>query len=253
MNDMRKLAMDSVAGLHGSHANQDLGHFVAGRPLEGAGQAFEILDPSTGAAIGKGRDATESELEAAVCAARDSFSEWSGTAPETRRKILNKVADLIVARADEIAAVECLDSGQCWRFMSKAALRGAENFRFFADRAPGAADGLALPSADHINITTRKAIGPVAVITPWNTPFMLSTWKIAPALAAGCTVVQKPAEWSPYSARLLVEIANEAGLPAGVFNSVNGLGETTGKRLTEHPDIKAIAFVGESCVRARRR
>jgi 5-carboxymethyl-2-hydroxymuconic-semialdehyde dehydrogenase len=84
------------------------------------------------------------------------------------------------------------------------------------------------------------------VITPWNTPFMLSTWKIAPALAAGCTVVHKPAEWSPYSARLLIEIANEAGLPPGVFNAVNGLGETTGRRLTEHPDIRAIAFVGES-------
>jgi len=84
------------------------------------------------------------------------------------------------------------------------------------------------------------------VITPWNTPFMLSTWKIAPALAAGCTVVHKPAEWSPYSARLLVEIAHEAGLPAGVFNSINGLGEVAGKALTEHRDIKAIGFVGES-------
>lgn len=246
MSKMRKLAMDSIASLRGSHANGDLGHFISGRPVEGQGRPFEILDPSTGAAIGKGRDATEGELNDSVSAARNSFAEWSGTPPETRRKILNKVADLIVARADEIAAVECLDSGQCWRFMSKAALRGAENFRFFADRAPAAADGLALPSADHLNITTRKAIGPVAVITPWNTPFMLSTWKIAPALAAGCTVVHKPAEWSPYSARLLAEIAHEAGLPAGVFNSVNGLGETTGKRLTEHPDIKAVAFVGES-------
>jgi 5-carboxymethyl-2-hydroxymuconic-semialdehyde dehydrogenase len=86
----------------------------------------------------------------------------------------------------------------------------------------------------------------VGVITPWNTPFMLSTWKIAPALAAGCTVVHKPAEWSPYSARLLVEIAHQAGLPAGVFNSVNGLGEGAGRALTEHRDIKAIGFVGES-------
>jgi 5-carboxymethyl-2-hydroxymuconic-semialdehyde dehydrogenase len=92
----------------------------------------------------------------------------------------------------------------------------------------------------------RQPVGPVGVITPWNTPFMLSTWKIAPALAAGCTVVHKPAEWSPYSARLLVEIAHEAGLPAGVFNSVNGLGEVAGKALTEHRDIKAIGFVGES-------
>jgi 5-carboxymethyl-2-hydroxymuconic-semialdehyde dehydrogenase len=132
------------------------------------------------------------------------------------------------------------------RFMSKAALRGAENFRFFADRAPSARDGQALPSPTLMNVTTRVPIGPVGVITPWNTPFMLSTWKIAPALAAGCTVVHKPAEFSPLTARMLVEIAEEAGLPPGVWNLVNGFGEEAGKALTEHPDIKAIAFVGES-------
>ena len=132
------------------------------------------------------------------------------------------------------------------RFMGHAALRGAANFRFFADQAPGANDGLSLPTADHVNYTTRHPIGPVGVITPWNTPFMLSTWKIAPALAAGCTVVHKPAEWSPFTAHLLAEIALEAGLPAGVLNVVHGLGETAGKSLTEHPAIKAIAFVGES-------
>ena len=97
-----------------------------------------------------------------------------------------------------------------------------------------------------MNVTTRVPIGPVGVITPWNTPFMLSTWKIAPALAAGCTVVHKPAEFSPLTARILAEIAHEAGLPAGVWNLVNGFGEDAGKRLTEHPAIKAIAFVGES-------
>ena len=97
-----------------------------------------------------------------------------------------------------------------------------------------------------MNVTTRVPIGPVGVITPWNTPFMLSTWKIAPALAAGCTVVHKPAEFSPLTARILMEIAEEAGLPKGVWNLVNGHGDDAGKALTEHPDIKAIAFVGES-------
>jgi 5-carboxymethyl-2-hydroxymuconic-semialdehyde dehydrogenase len=130
--------------------------------------------------------------------------------------------------------------------MSKAALRGAENFRFFADRAPAARDGQMLPSPTLMNVTTRVPIGPVGVITPWNTPFMLSTWKIAPALAAGCTVVHKPAEFSPLTARLLIEIAEEAGLPPGVWNLVNGLGEEAGRALTEHPLIRAIAFVGES-------
>ncbi len=242
MTDKRALALSAVAKLGAA----PLGHFYGGVSVPGEGTPFDVLEPGTGGVIGQACDASEAQVNAAVAAAHDAFPAWSATPATERRKILNRVADLIEARADEIAAVECLDAGQCWRFMSKAAIRGAENFRFFADRAPSAADGQALPTADHVNFTTRKAIGPVAVITPWNTPFMLSTWKIAPALAAGCTVVHKPAEWSPYSARLLIEIAHEAGLPAGVFNAVNGLGETTGKRLTEHKDIKAIAFVGES-------
>ena len=130
--------------------------------------------------------------------------------------------------------------------MSKAAVRGAENFRYFADRAPGARDGLALPAQQHMNYTVRKPIGPIGVITPWNTPFMLSTWKIAPALASGCTVVHKPAEWSPCTAALLVRLMDQAGLPKGVVNTVQGLGETAGKALTENELIRAIAFVGES-------
>ena len=223
-----------------------LGHFVNGHSLSGAGEGFAVTEPATGEIIGTVCDATESELNSAVAAAKSAFPKWAATPGDTRKAILHKVADIIEARAEEIAAIECLDAGQCWRFMSKAAIRGAENFRFFADRAPMANDGQTLPTQDHLNYTTRAPIGPVAVITPWNTPFMLSTWKIAPALASGCTVVHKPAEWSPYSARLLVEIAQAAGVPDGVFNSVNGLGETTGKRLTEHPDIKAVAFVGES-------
>lgn len=242
MSDKRELALAAIA----LHRSAPLGHFIGGKSVEAVGESFDILEPGTGAVLGQCADATEAQLNEAVSAASQAFAGWASTPPEKRRKILNRVADLIVENADTIAAVECLDAGQCWRFMSKAAIRGAENFRFFADRAPGAQDGQALPTVDHLNYTSRRAIGPVGVITPWNTPFMLSTWKIAPALAAGCTVVHKPAEWSPYSARLLAEIAHEAGLPAGVLNTVNGLGETTGRRLTEHPDIKAIAFVGES-------
>ncbi len=242
MTDKRELAFSAIS----RHQNAPLGHFIAGRSVPGDGKVFDVFEPATGAVLGQVADATVDQLNEAVAAAREAFPAWAALEGEKRRKILNRVADLIVERADEIAAVECLDAGQAWRFMSKAAIRGAENFRFFADRAPAASDGQSLPTTDHLNYTTRKPIGPVAVITPWNTPFMLSTWKIAPALAAGCTVVHKPAEWSPYSARLLVELAAEAGVPAGVFNSVNGLGETTGKLLTEHPDIKAVAFVGES-------
>ncbi len=230
----------------GAFRREPLGHFVGGAAVNGAGAVSDVLEPATGEVLGQVRDATIDELNDAVGAAKSAFPAWAATSGDKRKAILHRIADLIEERADQIAEVECLDAGQCWRFMSKAAVRGAENFRYFADQAPSAADGQSLPTASHLNFTTRSPIGPVAVITPWNTPFMLSTWKIAPALAAGCTVVHKPAEWSPYSARLLVEIAHEAGLPVGVLNSVNGLGETTGKRLTEHPDIKAVAFVGES-------
>ncbi|HEU4809620.1 MAG TPA: aldehyde dehydrogenase family protein, partial [Sphingomicrobium sp.] len=255
MSEAATIAQDSVAdanrkralGYLGRLVSQPLGHFIDGNPTSGSGgQPFDVLDPSTGQTIGQALAGTPEDVDAAATAAKRAFRDWSRTSGDKRRKILHAIADAIEERADEIALVESLDTGQPLRFMSKAALRGAENFRFFADRAPDAQDGLALPTRDHLNYTMRQPIGPVGVITPWNTPFMLSTWKIAPALAAGCTVVHKPAEWSPYSARLLVEIAHEAGLPAGVFNSVNGLGEGAGRALTEHLDIKAIGFVGES-------
>ena len=163
-----------------------------------------------------------------------------------RRKLLHRVADAIEDHADDIAVLECIDTGQAYRFMAKAAIRAAENFRFFADKCAEARDGLNTPSEEHWNISTRVPIGPVGVITPWNTPFMLSTWKIAPALAAGCTVVHKPAEWSPITADMLAKLVKEAGVPDGVLNTVHGIGEEAGKALTEHPAIKAIGFVGES-------
>lgn len=211
-----------------------------------SGAFFETLAPADGSLICKVARSGAEDIDKAAASAKAAFAGWRDMPGPERRKILHKVADAIVARAEEIALCEAWDTGQTLRFMSKAALRGAENFRYFADQAPAARDGKALPSGGLMNITGRVPIGPVGIITPWNTPFMLSTWKIAPALAAGCTVVHKPAEFSPLSARLLIEIAEEAGLPAGVWNMVNGMGEEAGKALTEHRDIKAIAFVGES-------
>ncbi len=222
-------------------------HLIGGEAAAStSGETFANASPIDGMHLGDVAAGDSVDIAAAATVAEASFGDWSGTPGEERKRILHAVADAIVARAGEIAVVESVDTGQAIRFMSSAALRGAENFRFFADRAPAAADGLALPSADHLNYTSRRAIGPVGVITPWNTPFMLSTWKIAPALAAGCTVVHKPAEWSPLTACLLAEIALEAGLPPGVLNVVHGTGESAGRALTEHPDITAIAFVGES-------
>jgi len=211
-----------------------------------SGATFETHSPVDDSLICSVARGDRADIDAAAAAAKAAFPDWRDMAGTERKKLLHRVADAIVERAEEIALCECWDTGQALRFMSKAALRGADNFRFFADRAPSARDGQMLPSATLMNVTTRLPIGPVGVITPWNTPFMLSTWKIAPALAAGCTVVHKPAEFSPVTARLLVEIAEEAGLPPGVWNLVNGFGEEAGKALSEHADIKAIAFVGES-------
>ena len=227
--------------------DEPLGHFIAGRHERGSSEdLFNNVSPIDDRVIGRVVSGDRRDVHAAVSAAAAAFPAWRDSSGTERRKILHAVADAIEARREQIALIECVDTGQALRFMSSAALRAAENFRFFADRAPGACDGLALPAAEHMNYTVRRAIGPVAVITPWNTPFMLSTWKIAPALAAGCTVVHKPAEWSPLTAMLLAEIMTEAGVPTGVVNLVNGVGERTGKLLTEHPAIRATAFIGES-------
>jgi 5-carboxymethyl-2-hydroxymuconic-semialdehyde dehydrogenase len=219
---------------------------IAGQDRPGSGGTFETITPVDKSPICAVARGTAADIDAAARAAAAAFPAWRDMAATERRKILLNVAQAIEDRAEEIALCECWDTGQTIRFMSKAALRGAENFRFFAEKALSARDGQHLPSPTLMNVTTRVPIGPVAVITPWNTPFMLSTWKIAPALAAGCTVVHKPAEASPLSARLLVEIAEGAGLPPGVLNTVNGFGDEAGRALTEHPLIRAIAFVGES-------
>ncbi len=221
-------------------------NLIAGQDAPGAGGSFETRSPVDGSLIAPVARGTAADIDAAARAAHAAFPAWAAMPGDQRKTLLHRIADAIEARAGEIALCECWDTGQAFRFMSKAALRGAENFRFFADLAPGARDGKALPTATHLNVTSRNPLGPVGVITPWNTPFMLSTWKIAPALAAGCTVVHKPAELSPLTARLLAEICRDAGLPPGVLNLVNGLGEDAGRALTEHPLIRAIAFVGES-------
>ena len=179
-------------------------------------------------------------------AASDAFLTWRKMPHKERRNILYAIADKIEENADTISVLESYDTGQPIRFMKKAAIRGAANFRYFADKVIDAPNGLSTPDTNHLNFTVKQPIGPVGVITPWNTPFMLTTWKVAPALAAGCTVVHKPAELSPITATLLCQIAHEAGLPAGVWNLVHGFGETAGKALTEHKLIKAIAFIGET-------
>ncbi|WP_370231954.1 5-carboxymethyl-2-hydroxymuconate semialdehyde dehydrogenase [Cognatishimia sp.] len=238
--------IEKLQGLLARFQEGGIKNRIAGEDRDGSGGQFENSSPVDKSHICQVARGEAADIDAAATAASDAFAEWRDMPAVQRRKILIAIAEGIEARAEDIALCECWDTGQALRFMSKAALRGAENFRYFADQVIQARDGQHLQSPTLMNITTRVPIGPVGVITPWNTPFMLSTWKIAPALAAGCTVVHKPAEASPLTARLLVEIAEEAGLPAGVLNIVNGFGEDAGRALCEHPKIKAIAFVGES-------
>ena len=228
-------------------SSSTLGHFINGDDSQGtSGETFENYTPVDNSLLGEVAAGGTGEVDIAAQAAQAAFPAWRDLPGNKRQALLHDVADAIEARAEEIAFVESMDTGQPVRFMAAAAKRGAENFRFFADRAPNARDGLSLPAAEHINYTLRQPIGPVCAITPWNTPFMLSTWKIAPALAAGCTVVHKPAKWSPLSAWLLADTCAQVGLPQGVLNTVQGAGESVGKAVTEHEAIKAAVFVGES-------
>ena len=223
------------------------GHYINGAMVVPAGcETFDNLTPTDNSSLGRVVAGSAADVSAACEAAESAFADWRDMPGAARKQLLHHLADKIVERAEEIALVESMDCGQPIRFMQQAAIRGAANFRFFADRAPEARNGLALHQDKHTNYTLRTPIGPVAVITPWNTPFMLSTWKIAPALAAGCTVVHKPAELSPLTAMILADISREAGIPPGVWNTVNGLGEVAGKTLTEHPAIRAVALVGET-------
>jgi len=246
MSDLAANLARANAYLHRFRQDGVMNHIGGESVAATGGGTFQSVSPVDMAPLATVARGTSTDIDRAAKAAKAAFPAWAAMGGDTRKALLHRIADAIVKRAEEIAFVECMDTGQALKFMSKAALRGAENFRFFADRAPEARDGRTLRAPDQVNMTTRVPIGPVGIITPWNTPFMLSTWKIAPALAAGCTVVHKPAELSPLSARLLVEIAEEAGLPKGVWNLVNGFGEEAGRALTEHPDIKAIGFVGES-------
>lgn len=211
-----------------------------------SGESFANHSPVNNMEICSVTKSNETDINLASLAAKKAFEDWKKWPHKKRRDVLYAIADKIEEHAERIAVLESYDTGQPIRFMKKAAIRGAANFRYFGDKVIDAPNGLSTPDTHHLNFTVKQPIGPVGVITPWNTPFMLSTWKIAPALASGCTVVHKPAELSPITATLLCELAHEAGLPPGVWNVVHGFGESAGKALTEHEAIKAIAFIGET-------
>jgi betaine-aldehyde dehydrogenase/5-carboxymethyl-2-hydroxymuconic-semialdehyde dehydrogenase len=184
------------------------------------------------------------EAELAVAAATEAFPGWAALGPAGRATYLHRLADLIDANVEPLAAVECADMAMLLRSLrARLVNRGARNYRSYADLAV-AYEERAWSSHGTANRVLRMPSGPAVVITPWNAPFMLSTWKTAPALAAGCTVVLKPAEWSPLSCSLLMDLVGEAGLPPGVFNLVQGIGEEVGAALVSHPDVRRISFTG---------
>ncbi|HEX3516372.1 MAG TPA: 5-carboxymethyl-2-hydroxymuconate semialdehyde dehydrogenase [Trebonia sp.] len=223
-------------------------HFIDGRHVPGAdGATFDIADPVSNQVYAQAAAGGPVDIDRAVAAAREAFESgpWPGLAARARARVLNKIADGIEARGERIAAMETFDTGLPITQAKGQAARAAENFRYFADVVVAQHEA-AFSQPGQIGYVLRKPAGVAGLITPWNTPFMLESWKLAPALASGCTVVLKPAEWTPLSASLLPEIMTEAGVPDGVFNIVHGIGEDAGAALVAHPDVPLISFTGET-------
>ena len=218
-------------------------HFVGGDRV-GSGSTFEDRSPIDDVLLANVARGDPHVVDLAVRAAQAAFPAWAALGPGGRAPYLRGLAGLIDANVERLATVECADMAMLLRSLrARVIARGARNFRAYADLAE-AHEERVWESNGTRNRVVRMPAGPAAVITPWNAPFMLSTWKTASALAAGCTVVLKPAEWSPLSCSLLADLAHEAGFPPGVFNVVQGLGDEAGAALVAHPGIRRISVTG---------
>ena len=223
-------------------------HYIGGRHVPSAdGATFGVADPVSNQVYAQAASGGAEDIARAVETASAAFSAgpWPGMAARARARVLNKIADAIEARGEEIASLETFDTGLPVTQARGQAARAAENFRFFADVIVAQHED-AFSSPGQLGYVLRKPVGVAGLITPWNTPFMLESWKLAPALASGCTIVLKPAEWTPLSASLFPEIMAEAGVPDGVFNIVHGIGEVAGAALVQHPGVPLISFTGET-------
>jgi 5-carboxymethyl-2-hydroxymuconic-semialdehyde dehydrogenase len=223
-------------------------HFIGGRLLPSvSGGTFDVADPITNQVYAQVAAGDSGDVDKAVAAAVEAFQRgpWPRLAARARAKILNRIADGIEARGGEIAALETFDTGLPITQAKGQAARAAENFRYFADVTVAQHED-AFSQPGQLGYVLRQPAGVAGLITPWNTPFMLESWKLAPALASGCAVVLKPAEWTPLSASLLPGIMTDAGVPDGVFNIVHGIGETAGAALVAHPGVPLISFTGET-------
>ncbi|MBW4094324.1 MAG: 5-carboxymethyl-2-hydroxymuconate semialdehyde dehydrogenase [Acidobacteria bacterium] len=224
-------------------------HFINGEKVDSlGGETFDVLDPVTNTTYATAAAGQKADVDAAVVAARTAFTSgpWPRMKARERARVLNTIADAVEAQEDRLAEWETFDTGLPITQARGQARRAAENFRFFADLIVAQFDDAMKVPGAQINYVNRKPIGVAGLITPWNTPFMLESWKLAPALATGNTVVLKPAEFTPLSASLWADIFTDAGVPPGVFNLVNGLGEDAGDALVKHPDVPLISFTGET-------
>ena len=224
-------------------------HYIDGEFVDSAdGETFEVLNPVTNEAYIQAAAGKKEDIDRAVDAAQRAFDQgdWSQALPRERSRVLHRIADIVEERGARLAELETFDTGLPITQARSQGKRAAENFRFFADLIVAQHDDAFKVPGRQANYVNRKPIGVAGLITPWNTPFMLESWKLAPAIATGNSVVLKPAEFTPLSAGLWAGIFEEAGLPAGVFNLVNGIGEEAGDALVKHPEVPLISFTGES-------
>lgn len=219
----------------------------------GDGATADVYDPSSGTVISSAAMATSADTDRAVAAARRSFDNgaWTGLTPAQRGKILWRVADLLEAHGDEVAELEMLDAGKPFDGARHGEIPfAADCFRYFAGwctKIEGSTKQLStVPGEDFHIYTLREPIGVAALIVPWNGPLVQAAWKVAPALAAGCSCILKPASETPLSAVRLAELLEEAGVPSGVFNLLLGSGSRVGQQLAEHPDIDKVSFTGST-------
>ncbi|PXF64595.1 aldehyde dehydrogenase [Kangiella spongicola] len=225
---------------------QKLKNYINGELVEPQlGQYIDNVEPATGQIYSQIPDSTVEDLEQAVAAAENAQPAWAALSLEKRAEILTKVADAIDGHSNELAKAEAIDNGKPFSLAKNVDIyRASANIRFFAQAITQFSSESHAMGNEAINYTLRDPIGIVGCISPWNLPLYLFTWKIAPALAAGNTVIAKPSEVTPMTAYLFTKICNEAGLPPGVLNILHGTGPSIGNPLTTHPKIKAISFTG---------
>ncbi|WP_104182068.1 5-carboxymethyl-2-hydroxymuconate semialdehyde dehydrogenase [Arthrobacter sp. B0490] len=226
-----------------------LQHYINGEFVDSiGGKTFDVLEPVSNQKYATAAAGQAEDVDLAVAAAKQAFTAgpWPKMLPRERSRVLHKIADIVESRDDELAYLESYDSGLPITQAKGQALRAAENFRFFADLIVAQEDNAFKVPGRQLNYVNRKPIGVAGLITPWNVPFMQESWKLAPAIAAGNTVVMKPASYTPLSAVLWPEIFREAGLPDGVFNLIFGSGGIAGDYLVKHPDVPLISFTGDS-------